>query len=111
MAEEGWNGTDLSWLNPEQKEMLEQAQADVASAAFDLAKDVAKTFSTPHGKRVLKTFQDMQLSGRTFDPETNDFYLAAATGFFRSGSNAFVQWVQQMIQVAQDGPQLKKKGK
>ena len=105
---EGWDGTDLNWLNPEQKEMLEKAQADQESAAFDMAKAVAKTFNTAHGKRVLKVFQEMQTSGRMFDPEDTDFYLAAAKGFFRSGSNAFVQWVHMMIQAAEAGPPSKK---
>ena len=101
---EGWAGIDSKWMPDEMREAIEAQNEAIAQEQLDFARLVAKTFGSKHGRIVLAKFREMSTSGRMFDPEDNDFYLAAAKGFFRSGSVAFVDWVEHLIRVAEEGP-------
>lgn len=61
--------------------------------------DFLKTFSTPHGKRVLDWMTKHTLETPTWWPSA-DYNKAVANGFFREGQNSLVRQLHSKIDYA-----------
>lgn len=76
----------------EQKEALERMNQE----REQFAQDVAATFTSAPGKRVMKALREMTIESSTWKPSLG-MKKGVPHGFAREGQNALVRWLEDTI--------------
>jgi len=67
---------------------------------FELNMNIARTFNTPHGKKVLAFLRKATIESATW-MSSLPYQEAIAHGFAREGQNALVRDIENRIEIAQ----------
>lgn len=98
----GWGTVEGAQPTPEQLAEAEAQREHVEQQRRTDAKLFHSTFSKGSGVKVLKILRDMTIEQPCFNPEVGE--SAARQGFTREGQNSIVRYIEQQMQIAEEGP-------
>ena len=98
----GWPTVEGATATPEQLAEMEAAKEGMELRRHNDAKIFHAAFSKGNGAKALKILRDMTIEQPCFNPEVGE--NAARMGFTREGQNSIVRYIEQQMQLAEEGP-------
>jgi hypothetical protein len=96
--EGGWASLD------EKAPEAEAARKEHALRRYERAQVVAAPFMTPGGQACLAELRAATIESPAWQPDQLGLLNAIGSGILREGQNSLVRWIQQQIEIVQQGP-------